>query len=43
MIAYDMLGSWGELGNQLFEIAATSVHAKRNNTNAVFTVIVFCE
>lgn len=36
MVAYDMLGKYGELGNQLFQIATTTAHAKRNNTNAKF-------
>ena len=36
MITFDMLGKYGEFGNQLFQIAATSVLAKRNNTTAVF-------
>jgi len=36
MIAYDMLGKWGELGNQFFEIAATEALAKRNDVAAVF-------
>lgn len=36
MVAYDMLGKYGELGNQLFQIAVTSVHAKKNKTVAKF-------
>lgn len=31
-----MLGKYGELGNQLFQICTTIAHAKRNNTNPVF-------
>jgi hypothetical protein len=36
MVTFHMLGRYGELGNQLFQIAATTAIAKRNNTNAVF-------
>jgi hypothetical protein len=36
MVTFDMLGQYGELGNQLFQIATTCVYAKKNNTKAVF-------
>jgi len=36
MVTYHMLGKYGELGNQLFQIATTTALAKKNNTNAVF-------
>tara|TARA_R110000787_G_scaffold39265_2_gene98587 strand:- start:9822 stop:10682 length:861 start_codon:yes stop_codon:yes gene_type:complete len=36
MITFDMLGNYGELGNQFFQIAVTSVEALKNETNAVF-------
>ena len=36
MVTFHLLGNYGELGNQLFQIAAASVLAKQNNTNAVF-------
>jgi hypothetical protein len=36
MVTYHMLGKYGELGNQLFQICTTTAHAKRNNTDAVF-------
>lgn len=36
MVTFHMLGRYGELGNQLFQIAATAALARRNNTNAVF-------
>ena len=36
MVTFHMLGRYGELGNQLFQIATTAALAKRNNTDAVF-------
>lgn len=36
MVTFHMLGRYGELGNQLFQIATTTAHARRNNTNAIF-------
>lgn len=36
MVTFDMLGRYGELGNQLFQIAVTEVTAQRHHTNAVF-------
>jgi hypothetical protein len=36
MVTFHMLGRYGELGNQLFQIATTTALARRNNTTALF-------